>query len=90
MINVRHCLPIAASAGLMLLSDSAIAQPALQPLQPSGLDPLLKDVAQVGWWIAAIVFGFVALIRTLKEVRENRQLRSEELRWKKASLAHDV
>jgi hypothetical protein len=74
----------------MLLSDSATAQTALQPQQPSGLDPSLKDVAQVGWWIAAIVFGFVALIRTLREVRENRQLRSEELRWKKASLARDT
>lgn len=74
----------------MLLPDSATAQTKVQPLQASGLDPLLKDIAQVAFWIAAIVFSFVAFIKSLKEVRENRHLRSEELRWKNASLARDI
>src|SRR5947207_2411563 len=89
MINARNCHPIAASAFLMLLPNSAIAQGAIQTSQPSSLDNFLK-VVQLLVWIATIVFGLAALRRTLNEARENRSLRSEELRWKKANLARDV
>jgi hypothetical protein len=55
-----------------------------------GLSPLIMDLIQVLSWMAAIAAGIVAASKALRETRENRDLRREELRWRKAQLAREV
>ena len=54
------------------------------------MDPIFKDVVEVGAWCAAIIGGLVAAFRAISETAENRALRARELRWKKAQLAREI
>jgi hypothetical protein len=49
-----------------------------------------KDIVQIGAWLAAIVGGLVAAFKAIHETGENRRLRQQELRWKKAQLAREI
>jgi len=60
------------------------------PLQEIGLSPVLKDWIQILAWAAAIVTGTVAAAKTIRELRESRLLRRDELRWRKAQLAREI
>lgn len=55
-----------------------------------GLSPIIMDLIQVLSWMVAIAVGIVAASKALHEIRENRDLRREELRWRKAQLAREV
>jgi hypothetical protein len=54
------------------------------------MDPVVKDIAQVAAWGAAVVGGLIAVFKAIHETIENRHLRARELRWKKAQLAREV
>lgn len=51
---------------------------------------LLMDVLQVFAWLAAATGVAVTSFKALAELRGNRLLRAEELRWKRASLAREI
>ncbi|HSD52136.1 MAG TPA: hypothetical protein VLG48_12085 [Candidatus Methylomirabilis sp.] len=44
----------------------------------------------MGAWLVAIAGGLIAAFRALREARQARELRREELRWRKAELAREI
>lgn len=56
----------------------------------AGMNPFLKDIVQVSSWLVAIIAGIVVAVRAIREVRANRNLRAEDLRWRRASLAREI
>jgi hypothetical protein len=54
------------------------------------MDQWTKDVLQLGLGFVAAIGAIVAAWKTFHEVSENRRLRREDLRWRKAQLAREV
>ena len=49
-----------------------------------------KDWAQLVAWIAAIIGGWIAAQKAIKEMRASRQQREDELRWKQANSSKEL
>lgn len=74
------------------------------PLPPAGMDAYTKDVIQVVFWFVAIVGAFIAAIKALHEMKQNREQRADELaqrekesaltaqelRWSQAKIAKEL
>ena len=54
------------------------------------LDSNLKDWIQAASWIAAVAAGLFGIIKIVVEMRHARELRQEDLRWKKAQAAKSL
>lgn len=86
-------LKFALSVALLavLWTNSVHAQPATPPdATPQGLMPFIKDIIQILSWGAAIIGGLIAAFKAIAELKENRELRARELRWKQAELAKEL
>lgn len=49
-----------------------------------------KDLFQVGAWVVAIIGGLIAAFKAISEMSQSRELRAQELRWRKAQLAREI
>jgi hypothetical protein len=54
------------------------------------VDTTIKDAIQVTVWAVAIAGGLIAAFKAVHEMRQTREMRAQELRWKKAQLAREV
>lgn len=45
-----------------------------------------KDIIQIVVWVVAIVGGLIAAFKAVHEMRQTRQVRAQELRWRNHSL----
>ena len=54
------------------------------------MDPVVKDTIEAASWIAAVVGVLIAAFKALQEISHNREIRTEELRWKRAALAREI
>lgn len=59
-------------------------------MSEKGLNPFVKDLAQLFSIFVALVVAIVTVYESLYQIEENRSQRKEELRWKKAKLAREV
>jgi len=54
------------------------------------MDPRVRDVVEIGAWIAAILLGLGVAMLLRRDLAASRRLRAEDLRWRRASAARDV
>jgi hypothetical protein len=54
------------------------------------VSPVFKDWTQVLAWVAAVVGVAIAFAKGRTEVRENREQRARELRWRQASAGREI
>lgn len=56
----------------------------------AGVNPFVKDLVQIFAWMAAIGTGIITAVKVIREMKEARRQRAEEMRWRKAELAKSI